>query len=408
MVQDYNPSLGYAGFQEYQGSPREENIDGEPRVFRTYYGPSANRDAFLRYMFGATALIDLVGDDPTCVVGCTGPKTYPRENWICQKLIGGVLYSQMVQHEYFMEPFSYRCEPWDSNRSYTITNFETTGTLKTIGDNSDDLVPNVDCGVLIEIEYRIALLAWPPNIRAVGFVSTVNDDKPEYLPDAPVISRPTSVTIDHEYAIENRLLTGRHMEVVSFGDAGSRFPSAAAGENINGFTHDDAEPFTIVNQHTIEIVMRNVPYLNNYEDVRKIVGHVNNDVWFGYPAHAVFCFEVLPKPKYMPDGRVYYDVSYKFVARWVPAKGEEAGWVTPPAGPNTGTFVYNEKVGVWNRGWWEHPIPDTKNHWWPIVRSGTSVPSDHLTYDTEHNLVPEINFHLGFNWWESVCSEVED
>jgi hypothetical protein len=405
MVADYNPALGYAGFQEYQGSPREEIIDGEPRVFRTYYGPAANRDGFLRYMFGSTAIIVPPRVPANCIVTCTGPKTYPRENWSCS-VVAFPPFEQLVQHEYFMEPFAYRCEAWDSERAHsTAKPINPSPTIDTIGDQSDDLVPNIDCGVLIEIEYRVTLLAWPPNVHDPAFSSTVNDDKPEYLPDVPQISRPTSVVMSHEYAIEARTLKGRHLEVVSYGSAADSYPSIAAGESVNSFASDDIEPYTTINIHTFNITMRNVPYLVDYDEVRHIMGHVNNDVWFGYPAHAVYCSEVSPKPKYGVDGRVYYDVEYTFIARWVPAKGEEAGQVTPALGPNTGRFIYDDKVGIWNRAWWSFPIPGTKNHWWPTIRAGLSSPEGNTAYDDEHMLVPPINFHLGFNWWEHVCAE---
>lgn len=396
MVSDYDVTKGYSGFQEYQGSPREENIDGEPRVFRTYVGPAASRDAFLRYMFGAIGYF-FPPVQIFCAVECNAPKRYPYKIWTCQKIIDGVLYSQGQAVRYALRPFSYRCEPWDSERSHLMT------TAATIGDSVEDVVPDVDCLVLIEIEYRVASELWPPDIHDNTFESTINTEHSRYLPDVPFIESPTTFSIEHEYAIENRLLEGRKMEVVSFGDQANKYPSTAAGENINDFTHDDILPFTIVNMHTFNVTMHNVPTTH---DFRQIWGHLNNDVWFGYPAHAVFCSEVSSKEKYWVDGNIYYDVTFTFVARWVDARGEQTGWVTPVPGPNTGTWVHNGKVGVWNRGWWEFPIPGSKNHWWPIIRSGQSNPGANKVYATDDNLVPDINFHLGFAWWEDLCTGV--
>jgi hypothetical protein len=402
MAKAYDPNLGYNGFQEYQGSPREEIIDGEPRVFRRYYGPSANREIFLRYMFGATAMVVAPRVEEPCVVVCSQPKTYPRENWSCS-VVAIPPFEQLVQHEYYLEPFAYRCEPWNSEGSYTVTG----GTMKTIGDASDDLVPDADCGVLIEIEYRVTMLAWPTNIHDSEYESAVNEDEPLHIPDVPEIVRPTSVVIDHEYDIEVRTLKGRHLEVCSYGSAPDNYPSAAAGESINDFTSDDIEPYTTINIHTFTITLRNVPFLREYNDAQQIMGHVNNDVWFGYPAGTVYCAEVDPVPRYAPDGRVRYDIDYRFVARWVPAKGEIPGQVMPAKGPNNGEYVHGGKIGIWYRAWWEFPVPTTTNHWWPVIRKGESDPGGTQVYDRDFMLVPEINFHLGFWWWQHICSAAE-
>lgn len=382
MVGDYNwafpPEL--FGFQEYQGSLREENIDGEPRYFRTFFGPSENRFQFLRRIFG----VQIFDSGGNCVRTCENRVYYPNEGWLCDE--------ELVSASYLMAPVSYRVEPFDRERAHQ---------LGTVATTLGAIVPEIDCGVLIEIEYRKHLAAWPDYVHDPSYVSLMNTSPTAFRADVPAIISPTSMEItEDEYTLEMLTLKGRLMEICTFG---SRTPQAAAGANQNNITRDDLEPFDRVNEHVFTVTIHNVPRLTNAM-VRGIIGHVNNDVWFGYPAHAVACAGVTPVMKFTVGDQIVADVSYKFIARWVPANGESLGDVMPSPGPLAGSFVHNGMVGVWNRARWEFPIATTTQHWWPITEQGQSNPAAAEVWPGDsRNPWPQANFHLPFYWWGSMC-----
>jgi hypothetical protein len=394
MPGEYDPNLGIFGFQEYQGSPREENIDGEPRVFRTFYGPAENRWTFILGIFGAAVVrVPPVVDDP-CVVICSSPLYYPVDNFQClHPQVAGPGIPFVVSPMYVMEPFSYRIQAWDDERAVQ-------------GGTQLLLNPDIECGVLIEIEYRKGLLLWPDHLHDVDYNSTMNNAvDPLYGPDVPYLSIPTTADIRHELAVEARTITGRTMEVVSYG-TGAATPAAAAGKAVNQITSDDIEPMVGINMHSFIITLRNVPYLD-LDIVRGTQGKVNNDVWFGYPAHAVLCTEVAPTARYHPSNQLYYDVEFTFVAKWAPALGEVAGDVMPAAGATNGAFVHNDKIGLWNRAWWEHPVDILSDqHWWPTIDAGESDPTATFPYDKDKMHFKEVNFHEAFAWWKHVCEPI--
>jgi hypothetical protein len=394
MAKDYDPTLGLFSFQEYQGSPREENIDGEPRVFRTFFGESANRWTFINSIFGAVAAIEPVGEDP-CVVICSQPIYYPVDNFLCER--PGTPPVQFVQGpQYVMEPYSYRIQAWDDERAVS-------------GGTQLGVNPDLDCGVLVEIEYRKTLVWWPYHLHDPSYTSEMNEAvDPLYGPDVPFIQQPTSVDYREELALELRTLKGRTMEITSYGSGGGAItPAAAAGKAINQITSDDIEPATGVNIHTFVVSLRTVPFVD-LSLVRSIIGKVNNDVWFGYPAHAVLCSEVQPRFRYHPSNQIYYDIDFTFVAKWVPANGESPGDLMPPASANNGQFVHNDMVGIWNRAWWEYPIDPVfeSQHWWPIIETGESDPTLPMVYDADWMLFKEVNFHEAFAWWTKICPPV--
>lgn len=380
MVGDYNWSFPAEtfGFQEFQGSLREENIDGDPRYFRTFFGPSENRSQFLRKIFGIRVLTG------GCIEVCDVGTYYPNEGWLCD--------GDNISAQYLMAPVSFRVEPYDRERSHQLGTVQTT-----LGA----ILPEIDCGVLIEVEYRKCIVSWPDFLHDPDYVSLMNTSVAEFRADVPAIIAPTCVDVEHEFSLEIRTLKGRLMEICTFG---SKTPAVAAGANQNNITRDDLEPWDRINQHTFTVTMYNVPSIT-LAQVRGILGHVNNDVWFGYPAHAVCCAEVSPRMKCTVGDQLLYDIEYKFVARWVPSNGEGVGNVMPAPGPLSGAFIYNGMVGVWNRARWEFPIAATNQHWWPITEQGQSNPSLAEVWPGDSkNLFPEANFHLAFYWWGDLCS----
>ena len=335
MPGSYDITQGINGFQEYEGSLREEYIDGELRMFRTYVGPSETRRTFLIYMFGLTIVKDVEeGDVSHCRCLCAIPRPYPMPIATCQ--------TTAVIPEVVLMPYGYRISPQDSGYANSI------GTISGVVNH-----PQISCLVLIEIEYRQYLTEWPDSLHDPDFEESG-------FKDVPDIDSPRYFSYSAEPSIESKELESRYFGIASLGTI---FPAVPAGPGGNSqLPVDNVHPIANISVNEFTVTVFNCPFVNR-ETIDAAHGLVNDRVWFGYPVSAVLFADYKVTPRSTMVGTFVYDIEFKFLAKTVPANGEIAGDVTPAMT----NYVYKNRVGAFNRVRWNFPITATQQYWWPIM-----------------------------------------
>lgn len=134
---------------------------------------------------------------------------------------------------------------------------------------------------------------------------------------------------------------------------------------------EEARFFAPILRNEITIIWKNV-ICPPWKAIRELQGKVCRTAMFGYPAYSINYVGYNEQMRYNQLGQEVYDISYRFIAKTVPANGEmlEYEYIDPAvATVNTwengiGTqMVLKGMVGAWGRSWCPVPMPNTTQHW---------------------------------------------